>query len=141
MNNWGEVWLEFQIDDLTDFEYMRIHVLYGSKSSRLRSKFARICLATVMVSFVSKDTIVPSCGTCLTRHTKGPGGCVILFRMSEYSDFILVNRNIVGPKFLADVTGCLKTRVSDCTSSTVLLNCPPQERPLLLWYKTIFSLQ
>jgi hypothetical protein len=32
-------------------------------------------------------------GTCLIRHTKGPGKCVVSYRMSEYSGFILVNRN------------------------------------------------
>jgi hypothetical protein len=29
-------------------------------------------------------------GTCLIRHTKGPGKCVRLYSMSEYSGFILV---------------------------------------------------
>ena len=37
-------------------------------------------------------------GTCLIRHTKRPGKCVGLYRMSGYSDFILVNRNTFGPK-------------------------------------------
>jgi hypothetical protein len=32
-------------------------------------------------------------GTCLIRHTKGPGKCVGLNRMSEYSYFFLANRN------------------------------------------------
>ena len=36
-------------------------------------------------------------GTCLIRHTKGPGKCVRLYRMSEYLGFILVNRNSLGP--------------------------------------------
>jgi hypothetical protein len=36
-------------------------------------------------------------GTCLIRHTKGPGKCVGFYRMSECSDFILVNRNTFGP--------------------------------------------
>ena len=35
-------------------------------------------------------------GTCLIRHTKGPGKCVGLYRILEYSGFILVNRNILG---------------------------------------------
>ena len=30
------------------------------------------------------------------RHTKGPGKCVGLYRMSEYLGFILVNRNSLG---------------------------------------------
>ena len=38
-------------------------------------------------------------GTCLIRHTKGPGKCVRLYRMSEYSVFILVNRNTLRPYF------------------------------------------
>ena len=37
------------------------------------------------------------CGTCLIRHTKGPWKCVGLYRMSEYSGFILVNRTKLGP--------------------------------------------
>ena len=41
--------------------------------------------------------IVQDVRTCLIRHTKGPGKCVRLYRMSEYSDFILVNRNTLGP--------------------------------------------
>ena len=36
-------------------------------------------------------------GTCLIRHTKGSGKCVGLYRMSEYSGFILVNRTTLGP--------------------------------------------
>ena len=36
-------------------------------------------------------------GTCLIRHTKGPGKCVGLYRMSEYSSFIYVNRTTLGP--------------------------------------------
>ena len=36
-------------------------------------------------------------GTCLIRHTKGPGKCVRLYMMSDYSGFILVNRNTLEP--------------------------------------------
>ena len=36
-------------------------------------------------------------GTCLIWHTKEPGKCVRLCRMSDYSGFILVNRNTFGP--------------------------------------------
>ena len=36
-------------------------------------------------------------GTCLIRHFKGLGKCVGLYRMSEYSGLILVNRNTFGP--------------------------------------------
>jgi len=36
-------------------------------------------------------------GTCLIRHTKGPGKYVGLYRMSEYSGLILFNRNTLGP--------------------------------------------
>ena len=36
-------------------------------------------------------------GNCLIRHTKGPEKCVRFYRMSEYSGFILVNRNTLGP--------------------------------------------
>ena len=41
--------------------------------------------------------IVQDVRTCLIRHTKGPGKCVRLYRMSEYSDFILINRNTLRP--------------------------------------------
>jgi hypothetical protein len=35
-------------------------------------------------------------GTCPIRHTKGPGKCVGLYRILEYSGFILVDRNTLG---------------------------------------------
>ena len=57
--------------------------------------------------------------TCLIRHTKGPGKCVGLYRMSEYTGFILVYRNTRDHKFLLDVTGCRKTKVLECRSYTV----------------------
>ena len=41
--------------------------------------------------------IVLYSGTCLIRHTKGPGKCIRLYRILEYSGFILVNRNTLGP--------------------------------------------
>ena len=41
--------------------------------------------------------IVQDVRTCLIRHTKGPWKCVGLYRMSEYSGFILINRNTLGP--------------------------------------------
>ena len=62
--------------------------------------------------------INPYYGTCLIRHTKGPGKCVGLYRMSEYSGFILFNRNTLGPLFFV---GCRKTLVLDCSSSTVII--------------------
>jgi hypothetical protein len=37
-------------------------------------------------------------GTCLIQHTKEPQKYVELYRMSEYSGFILVNRNTLGPQ-------------------------------------------
>ena len=38
-------------------------------------------------------------GTCLIRHTKEPGKCVglYMYRMSEYSGFILLNIITLGP--------------------------------------------
>ena len=36
-------------------------------------------------------------GTRLIRHTKGPRKCVGFYRMSQYSGFILVNTNTLGP--------------------------------------------
>ena len=44
-------------------------------------------------------------GTCLIRHTKAPGKCIGLYRMSEYACFILVNRNSLGPLILSEFTG------------------------------------
>jgi len=34
---------------------------------------------------------------CLIGHTKGPGKCVGLYRILQYSGFILVNRYTLGP--------------------------------------------
>jgi hypothetical protein len=42
-------------------------------------------------------------GTSLIRHTNEPGKCMELYRMLEYSGFILVNRNTLGPYIFA---GC-----------------------------------
>jgi hypothetical protein len=41
--------------------------------------------------------IVQDVRICLFRHTRRPGKCVRLYRMLEYSGFILVNRNTLGP--------------------------------------------
>ena len=60
--------------------------------------------------------------TCQIQRTKGPGKCAGLYRMSEYSGFILVIINILWDhKYLSDVTECRKTQVSDCTSSTAVI--------------------
>jgi hypothetical protein len=56
-------------------------------------------------------------GTCLIWHTKGPGKCVGLYRMSEYSGFILVNRISLGPYIFV---GC--HRIAENSGSTVHLN-------------------
>jgi hypothetical protein len=40
--------------------------------------------------------IVHDIRTCLIWHTKGPGKCVGLYRISEYSGFHLVNRYTLG---------------------------------------------
>ena len=37
------------------------------------------------------------CESCLTQHTKGPGKCVRLYGMTQYSGSILVNRYTLGP--------------------------------------------
>ena len=55
--------------------------------------------------------IVQDVRTCLFRHTKGPGKCVGLYRMSEYSRFILVKEILWDHKFLSYVTGCQKSQV------------------------------
>jgi hypothetical protein len=36
-------------------------------------------------------------GTCLIWHTKGPVKCIGLYKMLEYSGFILVKCNTLGP--------------------------------------------
>ena len=62
-------------------------------------------------------------GTCLIRHTKGPGKCIGMYRMSEYSSFILVNRNIWDLKFLLHISyimACISFNVF--VSTNVLLN-------------------
>ena len=41
--------------------------------------------------------------TCPIRHNREPGKCVWLCRMSEYSGFILVNRNTLGSQIFV---GC-----------------------------------
>ena len=41
----------------------------------------------------------------LIRHTKGPWKCVGLYKMSEYSCFILVNKNTLQPSLFV---GCQK---------------------------------
>ena len=43
--------------------------------------------------------IVQDVRTCLIWHTKGPGKCFRLYRMSDISGFILVNRNTLRPQF------------------------------------------
>ena len=50
--------------------------------------------------------IVQDVRTCLMRPTKGPRKCIGLYRMSEYSGFILVNRNTLGPLIFV---GCHRT--------------------------------
>jgi hypothetical protein len=47
--------------------------------------------------------LIKCSGTCLIQHTKEPGKYVRLYRMSEYSGFILVNRNTLGPSIFV---GC-----------------------------------
>jgi hypothetical protein len=50
-------------------------------------------------------------GTCLIRHTKRPRKCVGLYRKSEYSGFILVNRNAFGPSIFV---GCQRMSEGSC---------------------------
>jgi len=47
--------------------------------------------------------------------------------MSEYSGFILVNRNTLGPYIFVRCHRMSKTQVSDCTSSTVSYICVIQD--------------
>ena len=47
--------------------------------------------------------------------------------MSEYTGFILANRNTLDHSFLSDVTGCRKTQVSDCTGFTVYVGVDVDE--------------
>jgi hypothetical protein len=45
-------------------------------------------------------------GTCLIQHSKGPGKCVRLYKMSEYSGFILVNINTFGASIFVGKLVC-----------------------------------
>ena len=57
-------------------------------------------------------------GTCLIRHTKGPGKYVGLYRMSEYSGFILLNRNTFETINLCPMSedlGKLRCRIAQVT--------------------------
>ena len=51
-------------------------------------------------------------GTCLIRLTKGPGKCVGLYRMSEYSGLILVIRTTLGPYIFVGKLRCRIAQVS-----------------------------
>jgi hypothetical protein len=62
----------------------------------------RSCIKVIhFVSFMS--LIMKYSGTCLIRHTKGPGKCVGLYRMSEYPGVVLVTRNTLEPNIFV---GC-----------------------------------
>jgi hypothetical protein len=51
-------------------------------------------------------------GTCPIRYTKGPGKCVRLNRMSEYSGFSLLNRNTINFCQMSQGGGKLWCRVA-----------------------------
>jgi len=62
--------------------------------------FLYITLHYDWVSFLFK--LLKAVSVCrntveLIRHTKRPEKCVGLYRMSEYSGFILINRTTLGP--------------------------------------------
>jgi hypothetical protein len=52
--------------------------------------------ATIFTMIMQLQITIYS-GTCLIRHFKGLGKCVGLYRMSEYSGFILANSNTFEP--------------------------------------------
>ena len=61
-------------------------------------------------------------GSCLIWHSKGPGKCVIDCTVCWNTQILFWLTEILWDhKFMWDVTGCQKTQVSDCTSSTVFL--------------------
>ena len=60
--------------------------------------FLRICVRSLRCQFFIYG------GTCLIRHTKGPGKCVGLHRMSEFSGLILETEKLWDHKFLSGVT-------------------------------------
>ena len=49
--------------------------------------------------------MVETYNMCNPTH-QGPGKCIVLYRMSEYSGFVLAYRNNLGLWFLSDVKGC-----------------------------------
>jgi hypothetical protein len=69
--------------------------IIGSEIVTINVAFSKISFRKKMKSQYS--------GTCLIQHTKGPWKCVGLYRMSEYSGFILANRYNLGPLFFG---GC-----------------------------------
>jgi hypothetical protein len=81
-------------------------------------------------------------GTCLIWHTQGPGKCVGLYRMSEYSGFILVNRNALGSHIFVwchrmsenSGVGLHKIHFVSCLNCTFIHNifCPVSHLSYLL---------
>ena len=67
--------------------------------------------------------IVQDVRPCLIRHTKGPGKCVRLYRMSEYSGFILANTK---QKYFGTINFC---RMSQDVGK---LSCQIAQAPLFL---------
>ena len=60
--------------------------------------------------------------TCLIRHTKRPGNCVGLYRMSEYSDSILVNRSTLGPTIFVGCHRMSENSAVRLSKSTIFLS-------------------
>jgi hypothetical protein len=73
--------------------YKCAHLTWNPGSAPGNRKIQRIKQLFVLTLSV----IIRYSGLCLIRYTKGPGKCVELYRMSEYSGFILVNINTLGP--------------------------------------------
>jgi hypothetical protein len=75
--------------------------------------------------------IVQDIRTCLIRHTMRPGKCVRLYRISEYSGFILVNRNTLGPWIFCRMSQDVGLRKFHC----ILIKNPLPGKNLFLLLK------
>jgi hypothetical protein len=81
--------------------FVSIYQRLWTLGSRWPSWILSTEVSTFKIHFVNVSriqlTLSMFSGTCLILHIKGPGKCVGLYRMLEYSGFILVNRNTLGP--------------------------------------------
>jgi hypothetical protein len=80
-------------------------------------------------------------GTCQIRHTKVTGKCVGLYRMSQYSGFILVNRKLLLLTCTIESSLVIKTCLSLITDTCQSLNITIHilSRGLVFHSRTLYS--